>query len=60
VNHRDEHICQNLYNDKLQDQLAYETLRKIYVNTESMIMRHVAENAMTQLLRKGVQPCRNK
>jgi len=47
----------NLYDNQAQDQAAYETLRRIYLNTESMIMRHVAENAMVQLLRKGVQPC---
>ena len=47
----------NLYNSKIQNQLAYETLRKLYLNTESDIMRHVAECALVQLLRKGVRPC---
>ena len=50
----------NLYNNQVQDQAAYETLRKIYLNTKSDIMRHVAEGAMVQLLRKGVRPCHNK
>lgn len=50
----------NLYHDQIQDQAAYETLRKIYLYTKSDAMRHVAENAMIQLLRKGVKPCREK
>lgn len=48
----------NLYHDQAQDQAAFETLRKIYANTRSMIIRHVVENAMIQLLRKGVRPCK--
>ena len=50
----------NLYNSKIQNQIAYETLRKLYLNTESDIMRHVAECALVQLLRKGVQPCHKR
>ena len=50
----------NLYDNKLQDQLAYETLRKLYLNTQSDVMRHIAENALVQLLRKGVHPCHKR
>jgi hypothetical protein len=50
----------NLYHDQNQDQAAYETLRKLYLSTKSDIMRHVVENAMIQLLRKGVRPCHEK
>lgn len=46
----------NLYNDKVQDQAAYETLRRLYLNTHSDIIRHVAETAMVMLLQKGVRP----
>ena len=40
----------NLYHDQNQDQAAYETLRKLYLNTDSDIMRHVAENALVMQL----------
>lgn|GEM_PF-2345504 len=49
----------NLYNNKLQDQLSYERIRRIYLNTNSEIIRHVMEGALVQLLRKGVRPCHN-
>ena len=54
------HDIMNLYHDQNQDQAAYETLRKLYLSTKSDIMRHVVENAMIQLLRKGVRPCSKK
>jgi len=51
----------NLYNDQAQDQLSYERIRKIYLNTDSMIIRHVMEGALVQLLKKGVRPeCHGK
>ena len=43
--------------DYVQDIEVYETLRKIYINTESETVRHVVENAMVFLLRGGVKPC---
>lgn len=47
----------NLYDNPTQDQAAYETLRKLYLNTNSDAMRHVAETALIMLLKKGVRPC---
>lgn len=46
----------NLYS-RAQDEAAYKTLRQLYLNTRSDAIRHVAENALVYLLRKGVKPC---
>lgn len=40
-----------------QDRITYETARRIYLNTNSMAVRHVIENVLVHLLRKGVRPC---
>ncbi len=52
----------NPYNNKLQDQLAYETAQRICFSTNNMVVRRIMKNAMAHLLRKekGVQPCRSK
>lgn len=40
-----------------RDQQVYETARRIYLSTDSDIIRHVMENVIVELLRKGVRPC---
>ncbi len=47
----------NLYNNHTQDEVAYKVLCQLYLNTRSDVIRHIAENALVQLLRKGVKPC---
>lgn len=57
MNPHDEHVYRKLYCNRLQDQRIYEQCRQMYLNTDSDIIRHVAEGAMIQLLKRGVQPC---
>ena len=45
-------------NDIIINQQAYEGARKLYLYTDSMEVRNIAEKAMIILLRRGVQPCR--
>lgn len=44
----------------LQNYLAYETARITYLNTTNMEVRHLMENVMVRLLRKGVKPRHGK
>ena len=46
--------------DYIQDYLAYECARLTYLDTENMAVRHVMENVMVRLLRKGVKPTHGK
>lgn len=48
----------NLYNSSAQKcQAIYEIARKIYLETGDPVVRHVMENVLVRLLRKGVKPC---
>jgi hypothetical protein len=46
--------------DYIQDYLAYECARLTYLDTENMAVRHVMENVMVRLLRKGVKPAHDR
>jgi len=50
----------NVHDNYIQDYLAYESARLTYLDTENMAVRHVMENVMVRLLRKGVKPTHDR
>ena len=50
----------NVHDNYIQDYLAYECARLTYLSTENMAVRHIMENVMVRLLRKGVKPTHDR